>query len=105
MKNHINAAYQKSIFTICFIHFIIRYVVNAQAIIATKNGTQVLAACILLSLNKIVFLIQYKNNAAIKPHNIGEVTQEAAIFHIVPQDTASNHKAAIQAHITQPTIE
>jgi hypothetical protein len=81
------------------------YVVNAQDIIATKRGTHFLAAVILSSLKSIDFLIKYKKVAAIIHHRTGEITHDAAILDIVGHETAQNHKAVIQAHITQPTIE
>jgi hypothetical protein len=50
-------------------------------------------------------LILYKNNAATTQPTTGEITQLAAIFHIVDHDTIPKPIAAIQPHITQPTIE
>jgi len=49
--------------------------------------------------------MQNKKIAAISHHSTGEITQEAAIFHIVHQDTIETQKAAIHAHITPQTIE
>ena len=53
----------------------------------------------------IFFLIKNKNPAAITPPKTGDITQDAAIFPIVPQETIENPAAAIPAPITPPTIE
>ena len=49
--------------------------------------------------------MEYKNAAAISPPRTGEITQEAAIFAIVAQETILKPAAAIPAPITPPTIE
>jgi hypothetical protein len=50
-------------------------------------------------------LIQYRKAAAIIHQSTGDITQLAAIFHIVGHDTIENQSAPIQAHITHQTIE
>ena len=64
----------------CFNPFSVRYVINAQDIIATNTGIHLIAASILFSLKTIVFLIEIKKIAAIIPPKIGDITQEAAIL-------------------------
>jgi hypothetical protein len=60
---------------------------------------------ILSFLYIIVYFINHKQITATIPHNTGDITQLAAIFHIVGHDTEDIHKAATQAHITHQTIE
>jgi len=85
--------------------FSIKYAVKAQDIIATYTGTSFFAYFILLVLCITSTLILYKNNAAMIHPITGETTQLNAIFHIVDHDTIPKPIAAIQPHITQPTME
>ena len=64
-----------------------------------------MAADTILSLNTIVFLIKYKNIAAIIHPSTGEMIHERTIFQKTAQSTILSHVAAIQAQATHQTIE
>ena len=87
-----------------FSPFVARYMENAEAMIATRTGTQRLAAAILSSLSRMANLMKARKSAATTPPSTGEITQLAAILPMVPQFTAAVPVAAIPAPSTPPTM-
>ena len=73
--------------------------------IATSQGTKILAAGTTFLRYSTVFLMAYRNSAANTPPITGEITQLATILAMTAQSAMPQPPAAIPAPRTPPTME